>query len=201
MDSPTWLMLFYQLPAKPSTQRVYVWRKLKAWGAVYLQHSVCVLPANKQRRAALEELCREIESRKGEARVSTVQMTEPAECQDIVAKFKAQSDEEYEEFLGQCRDFAAELIKERQAEHYTFAELEENEAELGKLKGWLPKIRARDFFGGSLKAKAEKALKIAEQDLNRYARQVAAETFKKVKADETDPPSTTFRPTKTRVTG
>ena len=170
-------MFFYQLPAKPSTQRVYVLRKLKTCGAVYLQHSVCVLPAQPDLRATLDALCREIQTRRGEARISTVQMSDVREQEELLLKFKAQSDEEYEEFLGQCRDFHAELAKERKASHFTFAELEENEAELGKLKGWLPKITERDFFGGALRAKAAKALKIAEKDLEEYARQVAAHSM------------------------
>lgn len=183
MESPTWLMFFYQLPAQPSTQRVYVWRKLKACGAVYLQHSVCVLPARTEIRATLDALCDEILSRKGEARISAVQMAEAREKDELVAKFKAQSDEEYGEFLGQCRDFHEELTKERNANHFTFAELEENEAELGKLKGWLPKIAARDFFGAPRKKKAEQALKLATKNLDAYAKEVAAKNI------EEDPPA------------
>ncbi len=179
MDSPTWLMFFYQLPAQPSTQRVYVWRKLKTCGAVYLQRSVCVLPSRPELRATLDALCEEIETRKGEARISAVQMTDARERDELFAKFRAQSDEEYDEFLGQCRDFHAELAKERKANHFTFAELDENEAELEKLKGWLPKIEGRDFFGGALKTKAAKAMKAAAKDLDDYAHEVAAHNLEK----------------------
>lgn len=177
METPTWLMLFYQLPAQPSTQRVYVWRKLKTLGTVYLQHSVGILPATDEKRHALTTLCREIEARGGEARISSVQLTDSAECADLISKFKAQSDEEYQEFLGKCRDFAAELAKERKADHFTFAELEENEVELAKLNNWLPVIAERDFFGAGRKPAASKALKAAAQDLEKYAKQVAAKNL------------------------
>ena len=58
----------------------------------------------------------------------------------------AQSDEEYGEFIERCDDLHAELTKERGKNHYSFAELEENDAEVKKLKSWLSRIQTRDFF-------------------------------------------------------
>lgn len=57
--------------------------------------------------------------------------------------FNAARDAEYGEVLGRCRDFHAELAKERAVAHLPFAELEENE-DLAKLGAWLGKIRERD---------------------------------------------------------
>jgi len=39
-----------------------------------------------------------------------------------------------------------------------FAEIEENEEELGKLKEWYEKIKARDFFTASLREKSKSTL-------------------------------------------
>lgn len=173
MASPLWLMFLYQLPAHSSTQRVYVWRKLKAAGVVYWQHSVCVLPDSPEHRQQLAELRQEIVERGGEATVSKIQLPDAGEHNAIVAKFRAQADEEYQEFLDKCRDFHTELSNERKKRHFTFAELEENEAEIAKLRTWLEKMRARDFFGGALRRQAERALGASEKDFAAFSASVA----------------------------
>jgi hypothetical protein len=184
-NSDTWLMLLYNLPAQPSTQRVYVWRKLKSCGVLYWQHSVCVLPARPGFREKFAQLKRDIEDRHGEATISTIQFPDSSEQESIVARFRQQADEEYQEFLGQCRDFHAELANERKASHYTFAEMEENEVELAKLRSWLPKINERDFFQASLGSKAIKTLAACEKDFVKFSETVAEvseRSFQKPKA-------------------
>jgi hypothetical protein len=172
-NAATWLMLLYNLPARPSTQRVYVWRKLKSCGVLYWQHSVCILPARPGFRERFEQLKRDIEERRGEAIISTIQFPEHKEQESLVTRFRQQADEEYQEFLGQCRDFHEELAKERKACHFTFAELEENEVELAKLRSWLPKIHQRDFFRGTLESTAKKALAACEKDFARFSATIA----------------------------
>jgi hypothetical protein len=170
---PSWLMLLYSLPARPSTNRVYVWRKLKSCGVFYWQHSVCLLPVRSGLREQFERLRREIESRGGEATISTIQFPDPQEHASIVERFRQQADEEYQEFLDKCRDYHAELDKERRAEHFTFAELDENDAEFAKLRSWLPKIRERDFFAASLSPSADRALAACEKDFAQFSRTIA----------------------------
>jgi hypothetical protein len=64
----------------------------------------------------------------------------------VVGRFKADRDEAYVEFIDKCADFEAEIAKEAAAEHFTYAELEENDVDLRKLQGWLEKIRKLDFY-------------------------------------------------------
>ena len=173
MTDCDWLLFLYQLPAKPSTQRVFVWRRLKACGALYLQHSACLVPNREDLRQALAELTGGIESRRGEAVVLAIRLTDAKERGEIISRFQAQSDEDYREFLGKCRDFHQELDHERRAKHFSFAELEENEVEMTKLRGWLPKIVDRDFFGASLAGGARQALQACEQDFGKFSQQVA----------------------------
>jgi hypothetical protein len=171
--SGTWLMLCYNLPADSSTQRVYVWRKLKNAGVFYWQNAVCLLPERPGLQRLFEQLQKEIEARKGNATISTIQLPDPKEHASTVARFQQQANEEYQEFLGRCRDFHAELEKERKESHFTFAELEENEVELDKLRSWLPKIRERDYFKAALRGKAEAALAACGKDFARFGAQVA----------------------------
>lgn len=55
----------------------------------------------------------------------------------MVARFKSDRDEQYTEFIDKCTDFEAEIAKETAAQHFTYAELEENDVDLKKLQiGW-----------------------------------------------------------------
>jgi hypothetical protein len=68
-----------------------------------------------------------------------------------------------------------QVKKEYLADHFTFAELEENEVDLVKLRNWFARIRQRDAFGASGRPQAEKALDGCQQALDDYAARVYAE--------------------------
>jgi hypothetical protein len=65
--------------------------------------------------------------------------------------------------------------KEYTENHFTYAELEENEVDLVKLRNWLAKVADRDVFGADGRAGAEKGLVECEQSLEAYAARVFAE--------------------------
>ena len=46
MQPISWLGLGYNVPVNPSKNRVYVWRKLKEFGASYFKQGVAILPKN-----------------------------------------------------------------------------------------------------------------------------------------------------------
>lgn len=89
--------------------------------------------------------------------------------------------------MERCREFHAELKKEREAGKFSFAELEENEDDLAKLKAWFGKIRARDRFGAPLLQEAEKALSSCREDLEAFASSVY-EAVNYGSADPCSPP-------------
>lgn len=167
-----WNLLIYRVPSQPSTQRVYVWRKLKGWGGLYLQQSVCVLPQRQELQPQLEKLAAEIVAGEGEADLLTVVIEDDAQNSRLIERFQQQADEEYQEFLGRCQDFHKELEHERQQNNLTFAELDENEVEMTKLRSWLPKIRERDLFDAPVYVSAFEALKLCEQDFQQFSQQV-----------------------------
>lgn len=149
-----------------------MWRKLKGWGGLYLQQSVCVLPHRENLQQQLEKLRAEIASGNGEADLLTVQIEDEAQNASLIGRFQQQAEEEYREFLGRCRDFHKELDHEREIRNLTFAELDENEAELAKLRSWLPKIRERDFFEASGYSTALDAFDACEKDFQNFSQQV-----------------------------
>lgn len=64
------------------------------------------------------------------------------------------------------------MDKEVQADHFTFAELKENDEDLKKLRGWLDKIKALDFYCAPARVSAEQQLAECEALLEAYAQEV-----------------------------
>jgi Protein ChrB, N-terminal len=95
-----------------------------------------------------------------------------AQEEKILARFNQDRNEAYQEFLEQCEGFEAEIAKERAAGKFTFAELEENDEDLRKLRRWFEKIRKLDFHGASLAGEAAERLSQCEALLDTFAKQV-----------------------------
>ena len=169
-----WLLFLSQLPASPSTSRVMVWRKIKAAGAVGLQNGVWVLPHAAKQESFLQELLEYVKEQRGSGQVFIARPASEAVQEDILARFRADRDQEYEEFDEQCQSFLEEIDKETGHQKFTFAELEENEQNLQRLTGWLSKIQERDFFGSDQAQTATAALGQCSQALESFAGQVYA---------------------------
>jgi len=90
----------------------------------------------------------------------------------VGSRFKADCDDEYEEFIDKCRDFEVEIGKETTASHFTYAALGENDVDLKKLQSWLEKIRKLGFCGANLASEAQQRLQGCEALLESYAQRV-----------------------------
>jgi hypothetical protein len=172
MDEISWLLLTYKLPREPAAKRIAVWRRLKGMGAVYLQNGVCILPKTDDYVRRLKMLENEIRELEGDCVILETVGLDKAQERKVTARFQADRDDAYEEFVDKCDDFEREVAKEITADHYTFAELEENEVDLKKLQGWLAKIVALDFYGAARADEAKARLKRCEEVLYDYARRV-----------------------------
>lgn len=172
MDINNWLLLTYKVPPEPAKKRVALWRKLKGMGAVYLQNGVCLLPKTDDHTRRLKIIENEIAEMAGDSVLLETVALDRVQRDKVVARFKADRDEEYQEFLEKCKDFEAEIAKETAANHFTYAELEENDVDLKKLQSWLEKIRKLDFYGATLATEAQQRLQACEARLDAYAQQV-----------------------------
>lgn len=172
MPATPWLLLAYKVPPEPSKRRVALWRRLKGMGAVYLHTGVCLLPRTDDHVRRLKMIENEIGEMGGEAVILETAALDRAQEDKVVSRFKADRDEEYRELLDKCADFEAEIAKETAARHFTYAELEENDVDLRKLRGWLEKIRKLDFYDAALRAEAEARLAACEELLDAYAQRV-----------------------------
>lgn len=172
-DDSRWLLLVYRVPSDPTRLRAAVWRRLKSLGAIYLQNSAAALPASVAGERALRKLRREILDMSGTAVLLSCSVL--AGEQGVLEAFQAARDDEYAEIVDKCEDFLGQIHKEYVAEHFTYAELEENEVDLVKLRNWFARVRERDVFGASGRAAAENGLVTCEQALEEYAARVYAE--------------------------
>lgn len=157
MNENKWLAINYTLPREPSRVRVSIWRKLKKIGAISIQQSMWILPLCDDNSALFNEIKEEVSQNEGEAFMLTFSADEDGEKM-IIDKFNAARSEEYGELFEQCEDYFKEIDKEIARQNFTFAEIEENEEELDKLKQWYGKIAARDIFCSPLRGKAESML-------------------------------------------
>src|SRR5246127_3510178 len=170
---PGWLLLISRVPPEPTRLRSTVWRRIKSLGAIYLQNSVAALPASPAAERSLRKLRREILDMSGSAvLLSSSVLAGEAEVRE---QFQAARDDEYEEIADKCQDFLRQVQKEYEENHFTYAELEENEVDLVKLRNWFAKIIERDVFGPRGRGAREQALDACEQSLEAYAARVYAE--------------------------
>ena len=168
-----WLLLVYRVPTEPSKHRVQIWRKVKATGAVFLQNSVCALPATRSHEREFRRLRQYIvEECGGQAYVFLCQHLGPLGVLEPI--FNRARDEEYAEIIHRCEEFLQELEEETGSSHFTFAELEENEEDLAKLETWYEKVKKRDLLHASLGPKAEKMLAACRESLALFSNRVFA---------------------------
>ncbi len=168
----TWLAVTYRVPAEPSRTRVYLWRKLKELGAVYLQQGAAVLPMQENLLAQVQVLKTDVAADGGEVMISNMVFVDAADDDRVVNTFQTQRDADYREIIEQCDRLVNELEQETSQEKFTYAEIEENETELTRIHKWMERIIARDWFSAPGRAGAEQALTAAEERSHVYTEEV-----------------------------
>lgn len=166
-----WLFFSYTLPSRPSRARVSIWRQLKKLGAISYQ-SVWVLPYSSERVNEVIRLIQNIESWKGEGLLIDGKVLNTAQEERINRAFVESRDEEYREIISKCEDYAKEIEFEIGRQNFIFAEVEENEEELEKLKQWLKKVEKRDIVEAPLRKEAVQKIQSCEDLFQDFALKV-----------------------------
>jgi hypothetical protein len=171
--------------------RVHAWRKLRSLGALYLQQSVCLLPAQELPARHVRRLLARVLSEGGTGRIITMAVPDPQERAALVAEFNVARDAEYAEVLERTPAMLAEIAAETARGRASYAEVEESEADLDRFRAWLGKIVARDYFNAPGRAAAEAAVAQCAQALAQFE---AAALSAKAGADHATAPSTSDGP-------
>lgn len=167
-----WLLFCPQLPATPSSPRVMVWRRMRSAGSVGLDNGLWILPYHEYAEVFIQEMKVYVESQGGASKTFIANALDEATEAEIIERFRQDRAAEYAEFKEQCLDFLAEIKKETKRQNFSFAEYEENEQDLDKLKTWLTKVKQRDFIGGAQAEEANNWLDQCQQALNNFATEV-----------------------------
>lgn len=165
----SWLLLIYRVPSDSSRGRVAVWRDLKRLGGLYVQQAVCVLPDREDLREALTRLRARIDELGGSSIFLTLRDIDDETRTKFVEGFRANSTKEYAEIVEECdTKFVKEIEFERFRENYTFEEAEEIRQDFEKLRRWLERVEARDWFGADGRDKAREKVANCETLLEQF---------------------------------
>ena len=145
MQRNVWLALSYNVPINPSKIRVYVWRKLKEFGAEYFKQGVALLPNTPQSMQQFTALANKIRQMGGEASIVELRFTDPADEIKMTAKFQLSIEDEYKELLADCANALGELKKRRDKQQVSQQEAEH----LKKMIKRDRKTKSRDYFKAS----------------------------------------------------
>jgi hypothetical protein len=163
-----WLILIYVVPSEPSRKRAAVWRDLKKAGAVYLRDGVAVLPQREDTLATFQAIAAKIAAYGGQATLVEKARLDSEREAVIVAEALATRTSEFEEIGRDVEGFLDYIARERAHREFTFAEVEELEADLTKLKRWTEQVRARDHFDSAAAAVVDELLERGEAELGTF---------------------------------
>ena len=86
-DSAEWIALSYSVPARPSKARVFVWRRLRALGAVTLRPGLAALPNSAEGKRSFALLAGKIRELGGEPLVLEMDLVDETESERLRARF------------------------------------------------------------------------------------------------------------------
>jgi len=151
-----------------STLRVHAWRRLRSLGALYLQNSVSLLPERPETQRLVKRLAHRVAEGGGEARALSIAILDPEQEASIIERFRLEREDEYREVCSRAPAFLDEIKMERGRGRATYTEVEESEADLARLRIWLGRIVARDYFGAEGRVEAEAILEACGRALSRF---------------------------------
>jgi hypothetical protein len=155
---------------------VAVWREVRRSGALQLQQSVIAFPDGEPFVRAVARIRAAVDEVGGSVLAFRAEPTDATDDSRLRTAWNQARADEYGELSSECRKLVAEIEKEFDKQKFTLAELDEEEAELDKLKRWHERIRARDVCGCERAGEAQDALNAASDALARYTAAVFART-------------------------
>lgn len=166
------MVLVVRVPAEPSRHRVAVWRELRRVGALSLGQGIWAVPDAPVFTDGIARVVDLVQRGEGEVILLDAAGRGAADGERLTALFTADREAEWTEFVADCGKFDVEIDKEIRTEKFTFAELEEEEQSLDRLRRWHRELRARDIFGAPAAADADQQLEHCTERLADFAERV-----------------------------
>jgi hypothetical protein len=160
-ETARWLLLIHQLPAKPAYQRVKVWRRLQALGAVAVKNAVYALPASEATQEDFEWMLKEIVEAGGEAVICEARLIDGLSDEAVRMLFNAARDADYNALASDARALGEVLA----ADPASRARADVG-SKLARLRANLAQIVAIDFFGANSRETVDALLATLEVHLN-----------------------------------
>ncbi len=168
-SKPSWIVVVAHLPAQPSRHRVAVWRELRRAGAMPLGSGTWTLPAGPLTDEAIEQVRGLVSRADGELILLDATPVDADTATSLEAAYTEGIEAEWQEFLGDCDKYGAEIKKEIKIKKFTLAELEEEEQSLERLRRWKRELDIRDRFGATSASRADARLKQCAAQLDHYS--------------------------------
>jgi hypothetical protein len=137
LQSQSWLLLLFRLPATHKTARVAIWRKLQKSGAIQIKTSTYLLPDTPAQYELFQWLAKQVTDYGGDSTLIRAQQIEGLSDATIVGLFNATRDNDYAALSDAARKLPAPL---RVRQDKAFAD------EVEKLRKSFRAIREIDFF-------------------------------------------------------
>ena len=141
-----WLLLVFSLPARNSSQRVAVWRKLQRYGMLALRSSGYVLPNSAINQERMEWLAAAIRTYKGQASVVQVQGFDDLPAERLKRLFVEARSRDYRKLLREAKRLLALPPPRRPT------------GQVNRVRRRFLEITDIDFFENPLRARLEKLL-------------------------------------------
>ncbi len=136
-----WVLLIYKIPSQPTRLRAQIWRALGRCGALYLQDSVCIVPATTELAENMQWIADEIQEMGGTAYLFRATATAPGQDDRIETRFVEASRTEALRLSDGLRTLESKLTSDASPE--ACAAIED---ELRRLRQAALKLRARAHF-------------------------------------------------------
>jgi hypothetical protein len=151
-----WLLLIHQIPPKPNSLRVKIWRRLQRVGAVAIKQSVYVMPFSEQSQEDLSWTLKEIVEGGGDGSISEVRFVEGLTDEQVISLFQTARRSDYEKIIQEANllltDWSSGKIEPKDP-------AVRGSAQVSKLQRRFNDVGAIDFFYASERGTAEILIK------------------------------------------
>jgi DNA-binding transcriptional regulator PaaX len=159
-----WVVLVYKIPPHPTRLRAHVWRALQRLGAVYLQNSVCIVPASSELAENMQWIADEIRAMRGDAYLFRATATAPSHEAAIEGLFAAASRAQARKLLD-----AARAVEERLPRLVSAEALAAAEDELRRVRQAALKLRLRSHVPVAEEETLQRRLRALRDRVDRLA--------------------------------